>query len=108
MKKQIVIDFDRGDDYRMIPMTGAWATHTPTGDIVAEIFVERRLPPREVTLEVDGAQAREIDQQAGRLVREVQAGLVMRPEVALAFGQWLIAKAQQAGVKPQVPSEETN
>jgi hypothetical protein len=106
MKKQITVEFDRCDDYRMVPVTGAWATHTPTGDIVAELFVERRLPPREVTLEIEGAQAREVDQQSGRLVREVTTGLVMRPEVAYALGQWLVAKARQAGFNP--PENEVN
>ncbi len=100
MKKQITVEFDRSDDYRLVPVTGAWATHTPNGDIVAELFVERRLPPREVTLEIEENQAREIDQQAGRLVREVVTGLVMRPEVAFAIGQWLVAKARQAGFNP--------
>lgn len=105
MKKQLSIFYERSGGYRVVPVHGAWGSVTPQGDVVADLYVERISTPEEVTLEVEeGGRAREVEKHGQRHVRESQVGIALRPEVAYALGQWLIAKAKQAGFV--VPAEK--
>jgi hypothetical protein len=100
MSKKITIGFERDAAYRMIPVHGLWGGVSPTGDIVADLYVERVLPPDEVTLELDQAEAREVERKGERRVRMIFAGLVIRPDIAYAVGAWLQQKARAAGFVP--------
>jgi hypothetical protein len=104
MPKTIKVKYTQDKDYRLIPTQGLWGGPGPTGDIIADIYVERALPPTEVTLEIDPPNAREVSREGESQVRHILMGLVMRPEVAHAMGEWLIAKARAAGFTPPTPA----
>jgi len=107
MKKKVTIRYVRSADCRVVPVHGAWGSVTPQGDVAAELYVERMEPPEEVVLEVEeGGHAREVEKHGEHHVRDVQVGLLLKPAVAWALGQWLIQKAKQAGFTPPEPPPE--
>jgi Spy/CpxP family protein refolding chaperone len=68
---------------------------------VANLYVERASIPHHVSHQIDErgeVDLSEMSQQVsrGEVTREVQASLVMTPEHAMQFGQWLQENAQQA------------
>lgn len=92
------VQFVRSGDYRVYPATGAWGGVSPTGDIVADFYVEKRQNPDKLFLEFEG------EEQTGErrepavqpFVREVLFGIVFKPETARAVGEFLIGFADKA------------
>lgn len=101
-RESVTVRFQRHSDFRLVPATGAWGGLSPNGEIVVSFFVEHRLEPESLALEVseDGS-ARETGRAEEPLVREVQVGLVLRPDVAHSIGRLLCEKARAAGLKPE-------
>ena len=95
---RVTVFFEKDKDYRLLPVTGAFGGPTPSGDIVAEFFVERRTAPEKIVMEVSGNTANEISREGERHVRELVVGLIIRPDIAHSIGLWLIDKAKQFGV----------
>ncbi len=95
--KQVTLFYEKIEYYRLLPATGALGGPTPTGDIIVEFFVERQAHPGKVILELDPSGPREIKREGGGFVREIQVGILLRPDRAHSIGKWLIEKAKQAG-----------
>ena len=105
MTRKITIQYEKDSEYRLMPVQGAWVGMTPTGDLVADFYVERPTPPEEVLLEIDPPNTvREVERRGEKNVRIVVAGFVMRPDLAYMLGEWLQEKARSAGYKaPEKP-----
>ena len=90
--------------FRNIHVSGAFGGMTPQGDLHVALYSERTPIAQEITLMVgqDGTfvdEDREKRIQREGLLRELEVGLVMSPEVAEVIGQWLMergAKAREA------------
>ena len=100
------IQFRRTPYHRYIPATGAWGGISPNGEIVVDFFVEHQVSPDELLVEVDnGKVVREKRTGEESVIRELQLGVVLRPDIAYSIGSFLREKAQTAGFKPQEESK---
>jgi hypothetical protein len=97
MVKEITIFYEKTDQYQLLPVTGAFGGPTPSGDILAEFFVERKTPPTKIVLEIEPPNVTEKEREGERHIREIQVGILIRPDIAHSIGKWLIEKAAQAG-----------
>jgi hypothetical protein len=95
--RQFTLFYEKNDYYRLLPATGAFGGPTPTGDILIEFFVERQTTPEKVILEIGPDGVKEIKREGGRVVRDIQVGILLRSDRAHSIGKWLIEKAAQAG-----------
>ena len=97
-KKRINVTFQRGKDYHVYPISGAWGGLNPQGDLVADFYVERLSNPHRIELEVldDEGHTKEIQRLGEEMVREVVFTAVIKPEVAKAIGNWMNANAEKA------------
>lgn len=95
--RQITLYYEKNEYYRLLPATGAFGGPTPTGDIIIDFFVERQTHPDKIVLELDPSGPKEIKREGGKVTREVQVGILLRPDRAHSIGKWLIEKANQAG-----------
>ena len=93
--KNIKIHYLESKDYRMIPVTGAHGGISPNGEVIIDLYVERKEAPKSVDLEIDDTgKSKEIRRYNQRHIREKQIGLVIRPDIALIIGKFLIDKAK--------------
>lgn len=99
MAEKIKIEFRKASDYRVIPATGVWGGRSPQGEIFFDITVEKKDTPTSITLEIEkGKPPKEIQREGEVIIRESQIGIIVRPDIALSIGKWLIEKAKEAGV----------
>ena len=95
---QITVYYTKNEYYKLFPVTGAHGGITPSGDIILDFFVERQPFPEKLILELEGGQPKEIKREGGKdLIREMQAGVLLRADIAHKIGKWLLEKAAQAG-----------
>jgi hypothetical protein len=93
---EIKVEFKKGSDYRIIPVTGAWGGVNPQGEIIFDLFVEK-LEVQSIRIRVEpGRPPVEIAREEEIHVRESQIGVVVRPDIARSIGEWLIQKANEA------------
>lgn len=106
-KETFKVLFSRALDYRVIPATGAWGGLSPNGEIVFDLYVEKRQNPEKMEIEAEkGVPTREKrhpDPQP--LVRESQIGIVLRPDIAKSIGEFLVGLADKAIVKKEGTEE---
>ena len=94
---EIKIQFKKTQDYRIIPITGAWGGINPQGEIVFDLFVERMEVPESIQMKIEpGRPPLEVRREGEAHVRECQVGIVVRPDIARSIGEWLIQKATEA------------
>ena len=100
------IQYTKGRDYRVFPVTGAFGGLNVNGELMVDLFIEKMSLPTEEKMTIDEStghiEHREIVGQT--LQRESQLGLVIRPDIAYSIGKWLINKAEQAGI--QIPPDD--
>ncbi len=98
-KDEIAVYYIKTKDYRMIPATGAWGGISPNGEVVINFYVEQKAIPKKTTLEVteEGKIGKEKSIGGDDYVREMQVGIVLRPDIAYSIGQFLIRHAKNAG-----------
>ena len=95
----IRIIYRTAKDYRSVPVSGVYGGINPQGMIHADLFIEKTDIPESTTMRVEEGTgetyelSRNPEQQP--IVRELLVGLVMRPEVAKAVGQWLMHQVEQ-------------
>lgn len=100
MKEVIKIKFRKSNDYKMIPATGVWGGLSPNNEVVFDFFIEKHVNPEFIELEIEnGKKVGEKKKGEKAFIREAQVGIVLRPDIAYAIGEWLIEKAKNAGVK---------
>jgi hypothetical protein len=95
--QQVTLFYEKNEYYRLLPATGAFGGPTPNGDVIIEFFVERPTAPEKVILQLDPSGPKELKGETGKIVREIQVGILLRPDRAYSIGKWLMEKANQAG-----------
>jgi hypothetical protein len=78
--------------------SGIWGGNNFQGQIIAHFFTESRAFPVATTVTMDSAANKvveSVENRAGELrtIREVQASIVLSPDIAEAIGNWLIGNA---------------
>jgi hypothetical protein len=96
---EIQIYFRNSPDYQKIHATGAWGGITPQGQILCDFFFDYTETPETVTLRVSEDGKAEEAARTGKqdVVREVLAGIILRPDHAHIIGAWLQKRAIEAG-----------
>lgn len=98
MKKTVKIKFRKSNDYKIIPVTGVWGGLSPNNEVVFDLFIEKHLNPEFIEIEIEnGRKVGEKQKGEQAIIREVQIGIVLRPDIADSIGKWLIEKAHDAG-----------
>lgn len=97
MPRQVIVFYQEDKHYRLLAATGVHGGPIPSGDILADFFIERKTPPEKLILEIEGSTPKEIKREGGKFIREIQVGILLRPDIAHNIGKWLIEKAAQAG-----------
>jgi hypothetical protein len=96
-KSKVKFSFAEDSDYKLHPATGAWGGPTPNGEIAIHFFVELQAFPDEVEMFMDknGNQSEGDRKYSGtEFVRRLQTGVVLRPDVALIVGEWIVNNAK--------------
>jgi len=93
--------FRKAPYHRYFPATGMWGGLSPNGEVVVHFMVEQQVVPEKMVLEVkNGKKVGEERTGGEEFVRELQCGVVLRPDIAHSIGTFLREKAEQAGYKP--------
>lgn len=107
---KVLVEYSKSKEYRMIAATGAWGGVSPQGEVICNFFVEQTAEPGkiEMTLDAQGKAVAESIEKKSELktfVRELQIGIVMRPDIAKSIGQWLIMLSDK--ISPLSDSEKS-
>ena len=95
-KKHVSIKYQKTTDYKIIPATGAYGGSTPQGEVMCNFYVEYLAPPDLVKLEINPADGTSKESMKGlnnSFIRELNVGVLMRPDIAKTIGKWLIEQA---------------
>lgn len=95
-KKKVSIKYQKLSDFKIIPATGAHGGTTPQGEILCNFYVEYLAPPDSLKLEINPADGttKEIEKVVkDSYIRELNVGVLMRPDIAKSIGEWLIDQA---------------
>ena len=97
-KKTAEISFVRDQNYRVYPATGAWGGLCANSEVHVDFYVENRRTPDTLFLDFeDGKQVGERrEPEPQPFLRELLAGVVMRPDIARSVGEFLITLADKA------------
>jgi hypothetical protein len=106
MAEEIMIYFTKSKDYKIFAATGAWGGVSPNGEVTVDFFIEKKDPPKELTLILDKGETTEKGRLGEKIIREAQVGFVLRPDIAYSIGDWLMRTAEKAGFKPKKEVEE--
>ena len=97
-----VLEFEyvKSKDYKIYHATGAWGGLSPRSEIYIDFFIEKAEPPEKSKLYVKDKEAIKEEKipKEDKLIRELQACFILRPDIAYAIGEWLIKKAEEAGI----------
>jgi hypothetical protein len=98
-KSSLPIKYKRASDFKLIPATGAFGGPNPNGEIICNFFIEYRSFPENLSVVVeDGKVPMQVEsgKDDATYIRELQAGIVMRPDIARLIGEWLVREANKA------------
>jgi len=103
-KDTVEVVFSRAAGYKVIAATGAWGGVSANREVVFDLYVERRADPERMEIDVVGE--KQVDERRfpspQPFHREAQVGVVLRPDIARAVGQFLIGLADKAS-PPEKP-----
>lgn len=104
--KEVKIIYRKAPDFRLFPATGAWGGPSVNGEIVLNFFVDRAQEPESVTIVVDESTGTGAEKPLppAQNVREVLVGVVLRPDIALSIGQFLVGHATSVLKKTNAPT----
>ena len=92
---QVKVHYEYSKDYRLIPATGAWGGVSPNGEIILDLYVERKSAPKSLSMEIDeSGKTTEKSREGEKIIRELQIGIVMRSDIALDIGEFLVSNAK--------------
>ncbi len=99
--KKVLIIYSRAQDFKIVPATGVWGGLSPQGEVICNFFLEQPMQPdkMEVTIDNRGKAIKEevINKNTEPLFsRELQVGVVMRPDIAARVGEWLIEQSKRS------------
>lgn len=98
-EKRVSIKYTRSNDFRMVSATGAYGGINPQAEVICNFYVESRKYPETMKLIIDGETDQfreERDEEEDVYIRELQFGVVMRPDIARVVGEWLIKESEKA------------
>ena len=103
------IHYDEHPDKRVLAVGGVYGGPNPEGTaVVAHVFSEWGMVPSIVEVPIDehgrGDLSKEQAIKRGDINREIQATLVMPPEVAVSIGGWLIVHGK-AALESRAPAQ---
>ena len=107
---EVNVVFTKADDYKLVPVAGVFGGLSPQGDVIADFFVDKVELPDSVMLKVkeEAGQPEEVGRMGGKnITREMQVGIVLRPDVAYSIGAWLMEKARLAGLARETSKENS-
>ena len=102
--QSINIKFTKTPDYKIIAATGAFGGPTPQGEILCNFFIEYKEPPEFLEIEIGerGGIVKETEKIANDYYnRELQIGVLLRPDIAKSVGDWLISHADKVMAETQ-------
>ncbi|MBW1865789.1 MAG: hypothetical protein JRI64_09200 [Deltaproteobacteria bacterium] len=106
----VKIKFEKAPDHKTYPVSGVWGGATPQGDILCSFFVEHLAIQDTMELEFGMESGKTIDKNPKDekvYVREILTSLLVRPDIALSIGTWLISKAEAIKKSRQINTQET-
>jgi hypothetical protein len=93
-QKELSLVIEKSKNAQTMAVTGAWGGPSPDGsNIIAHFYVESHALPNIINIKAD--ELGKFDPNKGEqimrgdLTREIQAVIVMAPEVAVSVGKWL-------------------
>lgn len=101
-KKRLHISYKKTSDYKVVPAAGVFGGPTGQGDILINFYVEYRVLPESVEVEInpDGSAEETPKVAKDAFIRELNTGILMRADIAKSVGEWLIKQAN-ALIGPQ-------
>jgi len=89
--------FSKADGYKLVPATGAWGGISPQREIIVDFYIDQRQIPEYLDAEiVDGHQVSERRHPDPQPIdRQIQFGIILRPDIARSIGEFLITKANE-------------
>lgn len=111
--KEIPIEYEYDQDYRVIAAHGMYGGITPRGDLRVDFFVEYAPPPKTGELvykpQPDGS-VKEVSHKAGKpeLIRRMQIGVLIPPQQVESFAKWFRDKAQKLKLMQDSKSKEVH
>ena len=95
---EVTIHYLKTASYRTYHVDGVYGGITPKGGLYCELFIDRNVTPQTVTHEVteEGHLGTE-KQRSGKkgLIREIECGLVLDINTAIALKNWLEGKIKE-------------
>lgn len=90
--------YKESQNYRKLAVNGAIGSPTPQGDLLVSFYLETRVVPDEVEIQLDES-GKKIDESTNTgqyaFVRELQVGVFLSPESARSIGEFLIRNAER-------------
>jgi hypothetical protein len=111
-KDKVKFHYLKANDFRVVHMDGVFGGLSPTGDIFMSIFSQRP-PIPQVTVQPLGEKGELGEELLSErvvkdgVVREIEVGIAVRPEIAETLIKWLQEKVDQyKSLKPQTSHAE--
>ncbi len=99
---RITFRYSTAPAYRKVPVSGVWGGVMPDGNIIANFFVDAPEMPASVTHELTEGHVlgQEVSRERGgdaepTFERAREVGVVLSPDKAKSFAQWLLSKAEE-------------
>ena len=105
----IKINFMKSPHHKTHPVSGVWGGATPQGDIHCNFYIEHPEIPATMDLEMDMATGKAIEKipkSEKVYVREILTSVILRPDIAMSIGKWLIKKAETIHRSRQLSTQE--
>ncbi len=109
-KETLKVTYNKSQHHNAYAATGAIGAKNPQGEIVVDLFIEKE-KTYDSTIIIDHEngnveEKKEIDTRT--YIREIQCTLVLRPDIALSIGNWLIENATKQTKSNQEAQDEQN
>jgi len=95
---KISVKYIRSNDFKFVAATGAYGGVNPQAEIICNFYVESRKYPETMKVVIDDEMhsfKEERAEEEEQLIRELQFGVVMRPDIAKTIGEWLIKESNK-------------
>lgn len=86
------------DNYRILPVNGAWGGITSRGDLVMHLFVEHtKVPQEEIQIVKEDGSFVPVRKESEEIevLRVMQTGVMMNREQAVSMARWMLDKVEK-------------
>ena len=105
----IRINFLKSPDHKTYPVSGVWGSATPQGDLHCNFYIEHLNIPESFEIEMDMVSNKATEKMAPDekvYTREILASFVLKPEIAMSIGKWMIQKAEMITRSRKLAAQE--